>query len=111
MINFVPIVLPFLPFAFQLIVGSIAMKSSFKFKFSHVCIVSLLFQIIFSIVSFIIFNYRFNQSIDGNSPGCGMWIIGVLSMLLLAGIATVITILIQYLIQRFKKKKLKDVGI
>lgn len=97
-----PLILIILPLFFQIIIGRKAIGETISLKFETVCFISLLLQIILSIISFFIASYNLNKYFEQNPNGfrCGMGIVGLIIMSLLLTFILIIVIIIQYYIKK-----------
>lgn len=99
-----PLILIFLPLFFQLIYGRKAIGETIPFKFRTVVLISILLQIILSIISFNIAAYNFTKSLHGEPYRCGMGLIGIYFFDLLSVIILVVIIIVQYFVKRSYEK-------
>lgn len=99
-----PLILIILPLFFQLIYGRKAIGETIPLKFGTVVLISILLQIILSIISFNIAAYNFTESLQGRLPSCGMWILGIYFFNLLSIIILLVIIIVQYFIKRSYEK-------
>lgn len=104
MINFILITVLLLPVIFQLIVGTLAIKTSIPFKFWHISLISLLGQ-----VASAVFNLLFiNALLTRNGSRNGLPFVGMFILELIAGSLLVIIIFIQGYLQYRKNKFLNE---
>jgi len=104
MLGITPLILIVLPLLFQIIFGRKAIGEDIKLTFGTVCLISLLSQIILSIISFSIASYNFEKSFEGKQYHCGMGILGNIVLAFFLTISLLITMLIQYFIKRSYEK-------
>ncbi|KIO52524.1 hypothetical protein [Flavobacterium hibernum] len=104
MYGITPLILIILPFLFQLIYGQKAIGETIQLKFRTVVLISILMQIVLSIISFNLAIYNFTESLQGELPGCGMWMIGIYFVNLLSIIILLVIIIVQYFIKRSYEK-------
>lgn len=100
MYGITPLVLIILPFLFQLIYGQKAISKTIPLKFRTVILISILLQIVLSIISFNLAIYNFTESVQDRLPSCGMWMIGIYFVNLLSIIILLLIIIVQYFIKR-----------
>lgn len=104
MYGITPLILITLPFLFQLIYGQKAIGETIQLKFRTVVLISILLQIVLSIISFNLAIYNFTESVQGRLPSCGMWMIGIYFVNLLSIIILLLIIIVQYFIKRSYEK-------
>lgn len=98
------IILITFPLLFQIIAGRKAIGETISLKFGTVSILSILFQIVLSIIAFYITLSNFSENTAGTPYRCGMGILGIVMLELLLTIILIITIVIQYFIKRSYEK-------
>lgn len=99
-----PLILIILPLLFQLIYGRKAIGETIQLKFGTVVLISIISQIVLSIISFNLAIYNFTESVQGRLPSCGMWMIGIYFYNLISIVILLIIITVQYFIKRSYKK-------
>lgn len=101
-----PLILIILPLLFQIIIGRKAIGETISLKFGTVCFISVILQIILSVVSFCIASYKLNKYFEQNPNGfrCGMGFLGLIMMSLLLSFILIVVIIIQYFIKRSYEK-------
>lgn len=107
MYGITPLILILLPFLFQLIYGRKTIGETIQLKFRTVVLISILLQIVLSIISVNLAIYNFTESIHGEPYRCGMGFIGIYFVNLLSIIVLVVIITVQYFIKRSYEKKVE----
>lgn len=98
------IILITFPLLFQIIAGRKAIGETISLKFGTVSILSILFQIVLSIIAFYITLSNFSENTTRTPYRCGMVILGIVMLELFLTIILIITIVIQYFIKRSYEK-------
>ena len=99
----IPLILIILPLLFQIIIGRKAIGETISLSFGTVCFISLILQIILSVISFFIASYNLNKYFEQNPNGfrCGMGVLGLIMTSLLLTLILIIVIVIQYYIKKY----------
>lgn len=98
------------PLLFQMVFGGKAIDARIKLKFGAVCLISLVLQIVFSILSFSIISDDFQKNLEENGSRCGMQLVGIVIISLLFTFLLVVAIAVQYLSRKSYKKSLEKVN-
>ncbi|MFH6994031.1 hypothetical protein [Flavobacterium sp. FlaQc-48] len=106
MYGITPLILIIIPLLFQIIIGRKAIGETISLKFGMVCLISLIAQIVLSILSFYIVSYNFNKYFEQNpdSSRCGIPLLGFIMLSFLFIVILIIVIIIQYFIKRSYEK-------
>ncbi|KFF11723.1 hypothetical protein B0A62_22135 [Flavobacterium hydatis] len=96
------------PLLFQIIFGKKAIEGTIKLKFGTITLISFILQIVLSILSFSIARYNFYQNLGPNQFKCGTGLFAFIILEFLLFILLTITIIIQYFVKKFHKKKLRQ---
>lgn len=104
MLGILSLILVILPLIFQIVFGRKAIGESIKLKFGRVCIISLILQLIFALISFKIILYNLNKRIESHEFACGMPLVGLFVITLFFSFFLIITIIIQYFIKKSYEK-------
>lgn len=99
-----PLILIILPLFFQLIYGRKAIGETVPLKFATVSFISLILQIVLSIVAYFVASYNFTESLEGRPYRCGMGMLGIIAFSLLFSLILLIVIIAQYFIKRSYEK-------
>lgn len=101
-----PFILLVIPFLIQIIWGTKAILKTTDLKFSHISIVAIVLQIPLSVLSV----YIASENINANSEyqnRCGLVMLGIVAFNFLFAILLLVTILVQFLIKRYREKKVE----
>jgi hypothetical protein len=104
MYGITPLILIVLQLFFQIIFGRKAIGEDIKWNFGSIVTLSIISQIILSVISFYVASYNFEKSLDGREYRCGMGLLGIVAISLLFTVFLLITILIQYFIKKYYDK-------
>jgi len=101
-----PLILIILPLLFQIIVGRKAIGETISLKFRIVCLISIMSQIVLSILAFYVALYDLNKYFEQNASSnrCGMGLLGIIMQSLLFTLILIVIIIIQYFIKRSYEK-------
>ena len=105
MYGITPLILIVLPLLFQIIFGRKAIGGDIKLKFGEICVISFLFQISLTIISFSIASYNFEKNLEGHGYRCGMGLLGIIVLSFFFTIFLITTMLIQYYIKKSYENK------
>jgi hypothetical protein len=99
MLILLSILILFIPFWFQIIVGNKSLNNSISINFVIVCLISLVFQVLITLLSF----FLAIKSIVDSGNKCATGAVGIFAFSFL------ITLLILFaMVVQFVKKKLRD---
>jgi len=109
MLGTFPLILIVLPLLFQLLFGTMSLLRPILFPFKTVAVTSITLQIAFSIIGFSIASHNFSEYFDQhpNSTRCAMPLLGFATLSIFLAIVVIITIVIQFLIKKWKERKAK----
>lgn len=99
-----PFILIILPLLFQIIFGRKAIGETIPLKFGTISFISLILQIVLSIIAYFIASYNFTESLEGRPYRCGIGILGIIAFSLLFTVMLIIVIIAQYFIKRSYEK-------
>lgn len=94
------LILIILPLFFQIIFGRKAIAESITLEFGTISMISIILQIVLTIIAFLIASNNFEEPHNGNTYRCGMGIIGIFMLSFLFSIILVIVIIVQYNIKK-----------
>ncbi|KRD10115.1 hypothetical protein ASE21_10360 [Flavobacterium sp. Root901] len=100
-----PFIFILLPLLFQLFYGEKAIHKTISKSFGTITFISLISQIIFSVIAFYIASYNFTKSLEGRPYRCGMGILPIVAFAFLFTIILLIVIIVQYFIKKSHDKK------
>lgn len=100
MLGIIAFILLIAPLIFQTVWGRKAIGEDIKMKFGQVCLLSLIFQIVFSIAGFSLFNYTFQRGLRENEVKCGMPLAAIILLVLFFTFLLLLVIVIQFFIKR-----------
>lgn len=105
MFGITPLILLALPLLFQLIFGNKTIRDKFSITLSNLSFITLISQVVLSILSYKIALYNFNQYFEQhpNVTKCGMGFLGLIGLAGFFTIALIIVIIVQYFINRYRK--------
>lgn len=111
MFGITPLILIVLPLLFQLTVGIKVIRDKFSLTLSNLSFISLVSQVVLTIASYKVASYNFNQYFEQhpNSTRCGMGFLGIIGFAVIFSIALILVIIIQYIIQRYKKSNIENI--
>lgn len=89
------------PILFQLLYGSIALSGNARISFKVVCLVSIIAEIIFSVMGYI----NVSNELDRTHFRCGMPLMAFLIVTVFIGMILVTIIGIQLLVRYFKQQR------
>jgi len=89
-------ILIILPLFFQIIYGRKAIGEDIKLKFGEVCLISLLGQILLSVIAFFLMGYILKK--NGNQ--CGTPLAGIIILSQFFTFILIVTMIIQYFIKK-----------
>ena len=99
-----PFILLVIPFLIQIIWGTKAVLKTTDLKFSHISIVTVILQIPLSVLSV----YIASENINANSEyqnRCGLVMLGIVAFNFLFAVLLLVTILVQFIVKRYRAKK------
>lgn len=102
-----PVILITLPLLFQLLFGIKAIRDKFSITLTNLSFISLVSQLVLSIVSYKVASYNFDQYFEQhpNTTKCGMGFLGLIGFTVFLSIVLIIVIIIQYFISRYKENR------
>ncbi|MFD1605803.1 hypothetical protein ACFSJW_04305 [Flavobacterium artemisiae] len=107
MYGITPFILLVIPFLVQIIWGTKSILKTTDLKFSHISICTIILQIPLSYLSV----YIASENINANSEyqnRCGLVMLGIVAFNFLFVILLLTAILVQFLIKRYRQKKLQE---
>jgi len=93
-------ILIFFPLFFQIVWGRKAIAASIKLKFWAICGISLMLQVLFSMIAFAILSDDFQQGLLQNGNRCGMALVGIIVISLFFTFLLLVAMLVQFFIKR-----------
>lgn len=110
MLGIVSLILIFSPFLFQLLYGTKAIFKTTSLAFNKISLISITFQIVFSLLIFGVSYYNFSKYFDEHpdKTRCLTPIAGLIFVLVFFSIALLITIAIQYIVKEGKGNKVRS---
>ena len=109
MLHILPLFLIILPVFSQLILGTFSIYKPDSLKFSRISWINFILQIVLSFIAFNIADYNFSKQYEQypNPMRCGMPLVGIAVACFFFLFALILVIAIQFLIKRWRGKKLK----
>ncbi|MBF4519301.1 hypothetical protein IRZ71_23385 [Flavobacterium sp. ANB] len=106
MLGILYLIVIILPILFQFVYGRKAIYKTTSMKFGTISLISFAAQIIFSIIYFYIANYNFSKHFEEhpNETKCGMPLLAALVSLAFLIVVLIVLIIIQYFVNRYRKK-------
>lgn len=101
-----PFILLVIPFLIQIIWGTKVIQKTTNLKFSHISITTIILQIPLSYLSVYIASENINANPEFQNR-CGLIMLGIVAFNFLFAVLLLTTILVQYLIKRYREKKLE----
>ena len=96
MVGIIILILMVLPLIFQIIYGRKAIGESITLNFWEICILSVIAQFIFPIISF----YLTANQMEQNGTKCGTPLAGIFSFFILFSFLLFVVIIMQYFIRK-----------
>jgi len=106
MFGIIPLILIILPLLFQLFFGTKAIYRNITLEFGTVCLISIILQIILTIIAYSVASYNFNKYFEEhpNTTRCGMGFLGLFGLAVICFIIILLVMTIQYFVKRYSEK-------
>lgn len=106
MFGITPLILIILSLVFQLFFGTRAIYRNITLEFGTVCLISIISQIVLTIIAYSVASYNFNKYFEEhpNTTRCGMGFVGLFGLAFLCFIILLLVMIVQYFVKIYAEK-------